>query len=136
MLKRLKIGLIAIAVVGTLGIAHQLRATPPAQDPDNTKTNQRDRSKNEPTADQQKENNSDRELARKIRQSVVSDKSLSTDAHNVKIIAQDGDVTLKGPVRSEEEKRTLESKAAEVAGGPDHVKSEIEVKASGRNNSQ
>jgi hyperosmotically inducible protein len=67
---------------------------------------------------------------------VVSDKSLSTDAHNIKIIAQGGNVTLKGPVKSEEEKQALESKAAEVAGGPDHVKSEIEVKASGRNNSQ
>jgi osmotically-inducible protein OsmY len=67
---------------------------------------------------------------------VISDKSLSTDAHNIKIIAQDGNVTLKGPVKSEEEKQALESKAAEVAGGADHVKSEIEVKASGRNNSQ
>jgi hyperosmotically inducible protein len=67
---------------------------------------------------------------------VVSDKSLSTDAHNIKIIAQDGNVTLKGPVKSEQEKQAVESKAAEVVGGPDHVKSEIEVKASGKNNSQ
>jgi osmotically-inducible protein OsmY len=135
MMLKLKLGLIAIAVVSSFGVAQQLRATLP-QNADNTKTNQRDRNKNEPTADQQKENDSDRELARKIRRSVVSDKSLSTDAHNIKIIAQDGNVTLKGPVKSEEEKQALESKAAEVAGGPDHVKSEIEVKASGRNNSQ
>ena len=135
-MQKLKLGLIAIAMVTTFGVSQQLRATPPAQNPDNTKTNERDRNKNEPTADQQKENDSDRELARKIRRSVVSDKSLSTDAHNIKIIAQDGNVTLKGPVKSEEEKQALESKAAEVAGGADHVKSEIEVKASGRNNSQ
>lgn len=134
-MRNLKLGLIAIAIVSVLGVAQQLRATP-TQNPDNTKTNQRDRSKSEPTADQQKENDSDRELARKIRQSVVSDKSLSTDAHNIKIIAQGGIVTLKGPVRSEDEKRSVESKASEVAGGPDHIKSEIEVKPSGRNNSQ
>jgi osmotically-inducible protein OsmY len=135
-MKNLKLTLITIAMcLGTFGIG-QARAVAQPQNPDNTKTNQRDRSKDEPTADQQKENDSDRELARKIRRSVVSDKSLSTDAHNIKIIAQDGVVTLKGPVRSEEEKRSVESKAAEAAGGPDHIKSEIEVKASERNNSQ
>ena len=64
--------------------------------PDNTKVNQRDRNKAEPTADQQKENQPDREIARKIRRSIVQDKTLSTYAHNVKIIAQDGMVTLKG----------------------------------------
>ena len=136
MIRNIRLGLIAIAVVSIFGVAQpRLRAALP-QNADNTKTNQRDRNNNEPTADQQKENGNDRELARKIRQSVVSDKSLSTDAHNIKIIAQDGNVTLKGPVRSEEEKRSIESKAADVAGGPDHVTSEIEVKASGRNNSQ
>jgi hyperosmotically inducible protein len=97
------------------------------QAPDNTKTNQRDRSQNEPTADQQKENQSDRELTAKVRQALVKDKSLSTYAHNVKIIAQDGIVTLKGPVRSEEEKTAVEEKAAEAAGGADKIKSELEV---------
>lgn len=84
--------------------------------PDNTKVNQRDRSKAEPTADNAKEGKPDRELMRKVRHSVVSDKSLSTYAHNVKIIAQNGKVTLKGPVRSDEEKQTVEAKAVEVAG--------------------
>jgi hyperosmotically inducible periplasmic protein len=54
---------------------------------DNTKVNQRDRNANEPTADQQKENASDRQLTAQIRRSIVKDKSLSTSAHNVKIIA-------------------------------------------------
>jgi hyperosmotically inducible periplasmic protein len=135
-MKSLKPGGMVIALC-TLGLFSQpLTSALRAQNPDNTKTNERDRSKSEPTADQQKENNGDRELARKIRQSVVSDKSLSTDAHNIKIIAQDGTVTLKGPVRSEEEKRSVEEKAADAAGGSDHVRSEIEVKPSSRNNSQ
>lgn len=87
-----------------------------AQPPDNSKVNARDRAKGAPTADQQKENAGDRELAQKIRRAVMNDKSLSTYAHNVKIIAQGGQVTLKGPVRSEQEKQTVEHAAAEIAG--------------------
>jgi hypothetical protein len=94
--------------------------------PDNTKTNQRDRAKGAATADQQKENASDREITQKIRQSVMDDKSLSTYAHNVKVIAQDGQVTLKGPVRSENEKKTIEAKAVEVA-GDGHVSNQITI---------
>ena len=96
------------------------------QAPDNTKINQRDRSKSEPTADQQKDNRSDRELARQIRRAIVKDKSLSTYAHNIKVIAQDGMVTLKGPVNTQEEKQAIEAKAAEIA-GQGKVTTEIEV---------
>jgi hyperosmotically inducible protein len=83
---------------------------------DNSKMNQRDQSKNEPTADQQKDNRTDLEITKQIRQSIVADKSLSTYAHNVKIITQDGRVTLKGPVRSEDEKQSVAAKATAVAG--------------------
>ena len=51
-----------------------------------------------------------------IRKSVVDDKSLSTYAHNVKIISQNGKVTLKGPVRSDDERRSVKEKAEAVAG--------------------
>lgn len=95
--------------------------------PDNTGKNQRDRNASEPTADQQKENETDRELARQIRRALVKDKTLSTYGHNIKVISQNGVVTLKGPVNSDEEKRAIESKAAEVAGSPDKIRSEIEV---------
>jgi osmotically-inducible protein OsmY len=98
---------------------------PPAAD--NTKVNERDRSQNEPTADQQKDNRSDRDITQQIRQSIMKDKSLSTYAHNVKIITQHGQVTLKGPVRSEGEKRTVEDKANEVA-GESKVTSELNIK--------
>lgn len=87
-----------------------------AQQPDNTKTNARDRGSDAVTADQQKMNKSDQQTAKLIRQSVVKDKSLSTYAHNVKVIVQDGTVTLKGPVRSEEEKNQVYAKAVAVAG--------------------
>ena len=99
----------------------------PAQ-PDNTRVNKRDRSNSEPTADQQKMNKSDSEIAKEIRRAIVSDKSLSTYAHNVKVIAQKGSVTLKGPVRSEEEKQAVVAKAKEVAGG-DKVTDELSVKS-------
>jgi len=93
---------------------------------DNTKVNQRDRNTSEPTADQQKENTSDRQLTAQIRRSIVKDKSLSTSAHNVKIIAQDGVVTLKGAVKSDAEKQAIESKAAQIA-GEGKVTSELQV---------
>jgi osmotically-inducible protein OsmY len=94
--------------------------------PDNTKVNTRDRAKGAVTADQQKENATDRDVARKIRQSLVKDKGLSTYAHNVKVIAQGGQVTLKGPVRSDEEMKAVEAKATEVAGAG-HVTNQMSV---------
>lgn len=93
---------------------------------DNTKVNERDRNATEPTADQQKENTSDRELTRQIRRAVVKDNSLSTNAHNVKIITQNGAVTLKGPVKSEEEKQAIEAKATQIAGAG-KVTNELQV---------
>ena len=84
--------------------------------PDNTKTNKRDRAPSEKTADQAKETTPDREIMQKIRRAVVTDKSLSTYAHNVKIISEHGKVTLKGPVHSDEESKNIEAKATEVAG--------------------
>jgi hyperosmotically inducible protein len=95
--------------------------------PDNTKTNDRDRNPAQATADQQKENRPDRDITRDIRRSIMQDKSLSTYAHNVKVISQNGMVTLKGPVQSEEEKSAIEAKAAEIA-GKDKVTSQLEVK--------
>ena len=112
--------------VGVLMNAQEPNSQTPAAS-DNTKTNQRDRSANEPTADQQKDNRSDRDITQQIRQSIVKDKSLSTYGHNVKVITQNGQVTLKGPVKSEDEKKAIEAKAAEVA-GENKVSSELNVK--------
>ena len=94
--------------------------------PDNTKVNEQDRAKGAVTADQQKENASDRDVVKRIRESLVKDKSLSTYAHNVKVVAQHGQVTIKGPVRSEDEKRSVEEKAVAVAGAG-RVTNEITV---------
>src|SRR5882672_197576 len=102
-----------------------------AQDPvkpDNTKVNKQDRNAGQPTADQQKMNKADRDLSAQIRKSIMADKSLSTYAHNIKVISQDGVVTLKGPVHSEDEKKAIVAKAVEVAGSADKVVDQITVK--------
>jgi hyperosmotically inducible periplasmic protein len=93
---------------------------------DNTRMNKDDASKDATTADQQKMNPNDRVITQKIRAEIVKDKSLSTYAHNVKIITQDGKVTLKGPVRTTDEKSSVESKAAAVAGDA-NVTSQLEI---------
>jgi len=80
---------------------------------DNTRQNKNDRTN---TADRSTNSASDRELTRKIRKAIVDDKSLSSYAHNVKIVTKDGMVTLRGPVRTEDEKKMVEAKANEVAG--------------------
>lgn len=79
------------------------------------------------SAEEQSNDKSDVEITRKIRQSIVKDKSLSTNAHNVKIITVKGSVVLKGPVANNDEKLKVEQSAAKVA-GKEKVVSEIEVK--------
>jgi hyperosmotically inducible periplasmic protein len=95
-----------------------------AQQPDNTGANRG----NAPSADQQSNNPADRDLAKKIRRSLEEDKNLSTYAHNVKVIVRDGEVTLKGPVKSEDEKVSVGSIATTLAGA-DKVHNELTVKA-------
>jgi hyperosmotically inducible periplasmic protein len=91
--------------------------------PDNTKQN---KDRTNPTADDQKMNPADREITQKIRKAIHDDSNLSTYAHNIKIITQDGKVTLRGPVRSEDEKTNIEAKAAAVA-GQGNVTNQLEV---------
>ena len=95
-----------------------------AQNADNTAVNKN----SEPTADQAKNTKSDREIMQNIRKAIVDDKSLSTYAHNVKVISQHGKVTLKGPVRSDDERRSVAAKAEEIAGSG-NVVNQLSVKA-------
>jgi len=106
---------ISLGTVLALGCSLQAADDKPAK-ADNSKMNKGDRAEGAVTADQQKMNAADRELAQKVRKAITADKSLSTYAHNVKVVARDGAVTLKGPVRSAEEKTAVEAKATEAAG--------------------
>jgi hyperosmotically inducible periplasmic protein len=89
--------------------------------PDNTAQNKGDQKPGAVTADQQKMNATDRDLTAKIRRSIMANKSLSVYAHNVKIISQNGIVTIKGPVRSDDEVRSIMASAIEIAGADNAV---------------
>ncbi len=120
------VALSAALIVGSASVF----ATPGfAQAPDNTAVNKADRNNNAPTADNAKNDRSDLALEKHIRRDVVKDKSLSMDGHNVKIIASGGKVTLRGPVRSEEEKKAIEEHATKYAGAG-NVTNELSVKGS------
>jgi hyperosmotically inducible protein len=93
---------------------------------DNTKVNQRDQNPNEATADQQPSNQSDMQIAQQLRKAIIADKSLSTYGHNVKVIAKNGSVTLKGPVRSDEEMKVIAAKAVDLVGA-DKVTNKMDV---------
>jgi hyperosmotically inducible periplasmic protein len=98
-----------LACAATLGVQQ-----PPAAD--NSKVNARATKAAQKTAEDQSNASSDVEITQKIRKAVADDSTLSTYAHNVKIITAKGKVTLKGPVRSDSEKAAVEAKAREIAG--------------------
>lgn len=87
-----------------------------------------EQSASKPTAEQQSNDKSDVGITKQIRYAITSDKKLSSSAHNVKVITEQGHVTLRGPVRSESEKQQIEAKAVAVAGSG-NVKNEISVGA-------
>jgi hyperosmotically inducible periplasmic protein len=95
---------------------------------DNTKQNSSDQNKNTETAEKQSNSTDDLALTQKIRQALMKDGTLSMNAKNAKIIAQDGKITLKGPVDSQQEKDTIGAAAGEMA-GKYKVDNQLEVKA-------
>lgn len=90
--------------------------TNPVVKPDNSRTNERDQYLHEYTAQEQGKSKEDINLTRLIRREIMKDKSLSFYAKNIKVITLNGQVTLKGPVRSVEEVKNLVSKAQQIAG--------------------
>jgi osmotically-inducible protein OsmY len=109
-----------------LVFALHVGAQSPPTPADNSKSNKVDPTNRIATADDQKENEADRTLTQKIRKSVVADDSLSTYAHNIKIVSVNGTVTLNGVVRSEAEKNSIAMKAVAVA-GKDRVVNELKI---------
>lgn len=116
--------LLAASALATLSLqSYAQTTTPPA---DNTKTNATDQSHTTMSADAQSNDATDLDLTQRIRRSIIADKALSTYAHNVKIVAVNGTVTLNGVVRSEDEKSSVERKAASVA-GQSHVVNDLTI---------
>jgi hyperosmotically inducible periplasmic protein len=110
--------------------SEQASATAEADQPkeaDNTGLNKRDRSDDALTSEDQGNNAADRELARQIRREITKNDQLSTTAKNIKIIAADGKVTLRGPVKTADEKTRIASIAEKVQGASS-VDNQLEVK--------
>jgi hyperosmotically inducible protein len=93
------------------------------QAPDNSQQNQGQKT----TAQSQSNATTDRHTTAQVRRAIIADKNLSVYAHNVKIITRDGQVTLKGPVKSEEEKQQVATDAANVVTA-DKVDNQLTVK--------
>ena len=94
--------------------------------PDNTGRNVRDRDDANKTPGDQAENEADRTITQNVRQALTNDDSLSTDGKNVKVVTSDGNVTLRGPVKSDKEKSEIENKAKQIA-GVKNVDNQLEV---------
>jgi osmotically-inducible protein OsmY len=97
--------------------------------PDNTATNERDRSGETQTSGDQSNSKDDVNTTAAIRHAVVKDHSLSTMAKNVKIITANGTVTLRGPVKTDAEKAKI-AELAQSAAGNAKIDNQLEVKAS------
>ena len=93
---------------------------------DNTAQNKRDRAVT-PTADNAVTTGADLDTTQKIRKAVVDDSTLSTNAHNCKIVVQDGLVTLVGPVASRDESARVEQIAAVVVGDRTKISNQLQV---------
>jgi len=120
--------LFTLGVYAGTGYSTERTTTPPAQTaPDNTGRNVRDRGGDTLTPGDQSESQADRTLTQEIRQAVVADKSLSTTAKNIKIITNNGVVTLRGPVKDSHEKEKIEAKAQQIA-GTHNIDNQLEVK--------
>lgn len=121
--------IIAVLFVLTGGPADAVEKEAPSVAPDNSEINQRDRGASAVTPEMQGDDPADVETTRKIREEITGDDSLSTTAKNVKIITQEGKVTLRGPVNSPAEKEKIAKKAEQIAGAG-KVENELEVKSS------
>jgi hyperosmotically inducible protein len=85
--------------------------------PDNTAINERDRSNDTQTSGDQSNSSADLKITQAIRQALMKDGELSTSAKNVKVITENGQVTLRGPVKTAQEKTKVDQLAKSAAGG-------------------
>ena len=95
-------------------------------DADNTGRNVRDRDGQTRTPTDQGESGADRDITASIRREIVANDALSTNAHNVKIITVDGIVTLRGPVKTVQERAAVAA-AARHAAGVRRVDDQLEI---------
>ena len=97
--------------------------------PDNTSINERDRSSETQTSGDQSNSSADLKITQAIRQALMKDNQLSMTAKNIKVVTANGQVTLRGPVKSAQEKAKIGQLAKSAAGGA-QIDDQLEVKGS------
>jgi hyperosmotically inducible periplasmic protein len=119
--------LLVLACLSTVSLAAV--AADEKTKPDNTAVNQRDRSGETETSGDQANNAADSKITQAIRQALMKDSELSMTAKNVKIITNNGQVTLRGPVKTAQEKAKIDKLAKSAAGGA-KIDDQLDVKGS------
>ncbi|MGC1321392.1 MAG: BON domain-containing protein [Candidatus Udaeobacter sp.] len=120
--------LLVLACLSTLSVA-ALAANNEETKPDNTATNERDRSGETQTSGDQPNSPTDLKITQAIRQALMKDSELSTTAKNIKVITANGHVTLRGPVKTAQEKARIDQLAKSAAGDA-HIDDQLDVKGS------
>ena len=120
--------LLALACLSALSLA-AFAADNEKTKPDNTATNKRDRSGETKTSGDQSNSSADLKITQAIRRALMKDRELSTTAKNIKVVTANGQVTLRGPVKSAQEKAKVDQIARSAAGGA-QIDDQLEVKAS------
>ena len=96
---------------------------------DNTATNERDRSGETKTSGDQSNSSADLKTTQAIRRVLMKDRELSTTAKNIKVITANGQVTLRGPIKTAQEKAKIDQIAKSAAGGA-QIDDQLDVKGS------
>jgi hyperosmotically inducible protein len=120
--------LLALACLSTLSLAAFAADNEKAK-PDNTSTNERDRSGETKTSGDQSNSSADLKITQAIRRALMKDGELSTTAKNIKVITANGQVTLRGPVKTAQEKARVDQIAKSAAGGA-QIDDQLDVKGS------
>jgi osmotically-inducible protein OsmY len=118
--------LLVLACLSALSVA-ALAADDKKTNPDNTATNERDRSGETQTSGDQSNSSSDLKITQAIRQALMKDGELSTTAKNIKIVTANGQVTLRGPVKNAQEKSKIDQLAKSAASGA-KIENQLDVK--------
>ena len=119
--------LVVLACLSTVSVAAM--AADDKTKPDNTAINERDRSRETQTSGDQSNSSADLKTTQAIRQALMKDSELSTTAKNIKIITNNGQVTLRGPVKNAQEKAKIDQLARSAAGGT-KIDDRLDVKGS------
>ena len=123
-MKRTLLALVSLSVVSLAALAGDEKAKS-----DNTATNQRDRSGETKTSGDQSNSSADLKTTQAIRQALMKDGELSTTAKNIKVITANGHVTLRGPVKTAQEKAKIDQLAKSAAGGA-QIDNQLDIKGS------